>query len=256
MAIRINRFSRAPREPNVRYMNDALVGPSRSMRAAKAPRWLSVVLLLLLAVVVVYAAVPNLDGVCRPNANDNAAVAALKNIAVAQARVQAQAVIDCNHNGRGEYATFAELAATVPLRSSSGDGAVVILDPPSLFASFGKLVGGRVLRSGYAFQMFLPGRDVAWLGADTPSVASGIDADRAEGNWICYAWPLQPGVSGYRTYVIDAHGNLFGSLADEQAYGSAHAPVPGVAAHVCVDGTWLFAANTADVFGDVWIAVG
>jgi hypothetical protein len=139
-------------------------------------------------------------------ANESAAVATLRNIRSAQSQCQASGAIDADQDGVGEFGYFAELTGKLPLRP----GTTAKMSPPVLSSALGNIKGGRVVRSGYVFQMFLPGKDRAWLAeADaggTPIPAP--DPQRAEASFRCYAWPVQHGRSGKRAFVVDERGDV------------------------------------------------
>lgn len=116
----------------------------------------------------------------RINANEAAAIATLKNISSAQAQLQASGIIDANRNSEGEYGFFAELSGAAPLRKDSAGGVTDrVISPPVLSNAFAAVEASRVVRSGYAFQMFLP--DVS--GAGTTEAATG---GSSRGVWIPY----------------------------------------------------------------------
>src|SRR5262245_19614664 len=113
----------------------------------------------------------------RANANESAAIAALKNICSAQAQCQASGVIDANGNGTGEYGFFGELAGTIPVRGTSS-----LITPPILYSTFGKVdQDGLVTQAGYHFRMYLP--DAAGRGVGDPRF---VDPKRSEVLWCCY----------------------------------------------------------------------
>ena len=119
-------------------------------------------LMIVVAIIAIIAsiAIPNLLS-ARVNANEAAAIATLRSIASSQAQVQASGAIDCNNNGQGEYGYFIELAGQQPIRRgdpATGPGVGSSITPPVLSTSFGAVLGtGQVGRSGYVFQMLLPG---------------------------------------------------------------------------------------------------
>ncbi len=157
----------------------------------------------------------------RVTANENAALSTLRTIASAQTMTKIGGSIDTNRNGAGEYAYFAELAGAVPTRVSVGGvpgmGAVGIdeLQPPALSQTLAQtqadaLGDGVVVRSGYAFKMFLGGPLAGGVVPGVPELATGganagnmPDGGTAEQFWCCYAWPLVPGTSGRRVFFVN-----------------------------------------------------
>ena len=233
--------------------NPSSAKPSPSTRQ---PQWIASALFVVFLAVLVQAAIPNFGGGPRRGANASAAIATLKNIHSAQCQVHAAVAIDCNGDNRGEYATIAELAGAVPMRSRDGIGAGKTLVPAVLSQAFGKLQNGCVHRSGYVFQMFLPGTGGVWLPeSHSGGPLAGIDPVRASSDWICYAWPLHSDETGSRVFVIDSHGNLLAADQGRHGYEGSRAPTAGVAGRTFADGTWGAAANSLDVLGDCWVVV-
>lgn len=176
--------------------------------------------------IVASIAIPNLLS-ARITANERAAIASLRALASAQAVCANQAMIDRDHDGTGEYASLAELAGGVPLPGAAP------LDPPLFSASFAKVEQGCVERSGYLYRIFLPGRGARMLGErDRGGSADGIDADRAELGFICYAWPVELRSTGNRVFVVNQDGDL---LFSDNGYpnqfysGPDRAPLPDAA---------------------------
>jgi hypothetical protein len=127
----------------------------------------------------------------RPHANEAAAIAALKNISSAQAQAQASGVIDTDSDGVGEYGYFRELSGVVCVRGDQeGGSSERRMVPPVLSGAFGKVEQGVVVRSGYCFAVFLPGKDSRLLGeGDQGGRGRCVRADQAEVRWCAYAWP-------------------------------------------------------------------
>jgi hypothetical protein len=209
-------------------------------------------------------AIPNLLS-ARLNANESAAVATLKNISSAQAQCQASGVVDANTNGAGEYGFFAELAGALGVRiDESGGTGTERITPPVLSGAFGNVdANGRVVRSGYVFQMYLPG-----TGASAqPEAANGggggvsIDAANAETLWMCYAWPSSFGNSGKRAFFVNQAGDVLACKNVTQRYsgnpaGTAGIPVPFAA---FITGSTAMnaslAANMTGLDGERWVVV-
>ena len=80
---------------------------------------------------------------------------------------------------------------------------MTVFAPPVLSTAFGKVLGRRVERSGYVFQMFLPAADGSAVAEASNGGADGIavDPQRAEQLWCAYAWPLDE-KSGRRWKLI------------------------------------------------------
>jgi prepilin-type N-terminal cleavage/methylation domain-containing protein len=189
-------------------------------------------LMIVVAIIAIIAsiAVPSLIG-SRINANEAAAIATLKNLSSAQCQVQATGVIDANLNGAGEYGYFQELSGVRQVKAGSPATGVATesVSPPTLSSAFGKLdANGRVLRSGYVFQMFLPGPGGVWLGEAAATAAyPAVDASIAESLWACYAWPSSFGNSGRRAFFVNQMGEVLQSTNQLTRYsGTTSIPAP------------------------------
>jgi prepilin-type N-terminal cleavage/methylation domain-containing protein len=162
-------------------------------------------LMIVIAIIAIIAAIaiPNLLA-ARLSANETAAIATLRNIISAQAQFQQGAKADTDNDGTGEYGGFVEL---------SGGGAgrmAAVLNPPVLSGAFRVLnANGEVSRSGYFFHVYLAG--AAGVGVAEPQagfVAAGLNADLSETTWCAYAWPVNYGQSGNRTFFTNQGGDV------------------------------------------------
>lgn len=141
----------------------------------------------------------------RKSANEAAALATLRNVVSSEAQLQMSAKVDEDQDGNGEYGGFLEMSGG----STGRMGA--LLNPPVLSAAFRVLDGtGAASRSGYHFRIFLPGKDGSGLAEPQTGFAkgSGVDAERAEVCFCCYAWPVKQGESGDRTFVVNQAGDI------------------------------------------------
>src|SRR5262249_47279020 len=177
---------------------------------------------------------PGVAGRCRrSNANESAAIAALKCISSAQAQAQASAVIDVNHNDAGEYCFLAELAGAKGVRSDEVGGVSrSIITPPVMSSAFGTVVGSRVMRCGYWFQMYLPGPDGTGVAENPNGGGEGcrVAAGKAEVVWCCYAWPVECGASGKRAFFVNQAGDVLAADNATARYnGTAGVPSAGAA---------------------------
>ena len=152
--------------------------------------------------IVASIAIPNLLA-ARVGANEAAAIATLRNIHSAQMQAKVSGVIDRDGDGDGEYGSLAELAGAVELPSGE------VMSPPVLSRQFANVAGGTVTRSGYHYRIFLPvvGSTFAAEQENGGSPAE-VDADRAERNYVIYAWPMEAGVTGNRVFVASQDGDI------------------------------------------------
>ena len=162
-------------------------------------------------------------------ANEAAVRMALKIIASAQAQMQLAGVVDVDADGIGEYAYFGEMTALSTVRDRSGPTDLRV--SPAVLSTGFAVDGRRVRRNGYYFQIWLPGRDAvavpeAKTGGVDPSAMP--DADGAECQFVCYAWPVKRGVTGDRAFMIDAAGDGAGQRergAEVLGHGEGAEPV-------------------------------
>jgi prepilin-type N-terminal cleavage/methylation domain-containing protein len=174
-------------------------------------------LMIVVAIIAIIAAIaiPNLLS-ARLNANETAAIATLRNISSAQAQFQATAKADVDRDGTGEFGCFQELSGDWNVRD---DAAIGKLNPPVLSGSFRttRLATPLVSRSGYYFIVLLPDANGLQVWPDiNPGNLHLIDADLAETTWCCYAWPVNYGQSGNRTFCVNQAGDIV--FTEDPAY--------------------------------------
>lgn len=176
-------------------------------------------LMIVVAIIAIIAsiAIPNLLS-ARVSANETAAIGTLRNLASAQAQIQASGLIDqdapgggpVTGDGMGEYAYFCELSGSINVRGV----AATPVTPPIMSTAFCLLKPvageGAIQRSGYWFKVFLP--DAA--GAPVGELVAGggatvaADADRQEVQWCAYGWPVTVDQSGVRTFFVNVQGEV------------------------------------------------
>jgi hypothetical protein len=197
------------------------------------------------------------------SSNETAAIAALRNIAVCQANVQATCKVDCDNDGIGEYGTLLELTGSAGVRKNA---AWSVKGPPVSPAIVSPKFGavdeqGVLLKDGYCYRIYLPDdADPAGFVHETgpkdkPGLAGGtgkIGTDMAECIWCAYAWPEKRGDTGNRTFWINQSGDVFHSSNEiAQWSGAARAP-SGNSAYRGAGITAASAVGTRGQDGDVW----
>ncbi|MBK8978860.1 MAG: prepilin-type N-terminal cleavage/methylation domain-containing protein [Planctomycetes bacterium] len=222
----------------------------------------------LIEVTIVFAIITIIGSITIPNllsarltANESAAVATLKSISSAQGQCQASGAIDQDDDGAGEFGYFGELAGVRTIRANGGLAVDERISPPVLSAAFGRVENGVVLRSGYVFQMFLPGPGIgAPFVAEQPhggAAGGDVDAGQAEILWCCYAWPMTYGTSGRRCFFVNNGGDVLTSRNTQTRYGGLGAAPMPTAAFVRAGGMAVtIAANSVGVDGEHWVVVG
>ena len=181
-------------------------------------------LMIVVAIIAIIAAIaiPNLLS-ARLNANETAAVATLRNISSAQAQFQATAKADGDNDGTGEFGAFVELSGNTNVRGSATVGK---LNPPVLSGAFRTPnASGYVSRSGYYFKICLPMDDGTADIPDADDDWTDVNEDLAETTWACYAWPVNYGNSGNRTFMVNQTGDVV-STEDSGYSGTTNGPVP------------------------------
>ncbi|MEN8148430.1 MAG: DUF2950 family protein [Planctomycetota bacterium] len=171
-------------------------------------------LMIVVAIIAIIAsiAIPNLLA-ARLNSNETAAISTLRIISSSQAQFQATAKADLDFDGQGEYGTFRELSAAIPVRL----GTLGRLNPAILSAAFRTTnAAGESTKSGYFFKLILPGAGGIGVCPDEVSDFSGVDPNLAESTWCCYAWPVNYGSTGTRIFMVNQTGDIVS--ADNQAY--------------------------------------
>jgi len=233
-------------------------------------------LMIVVAIIAIIAsiAIPKLLA-ARLSANEAAAISTLRSISSAQAQLQSSSAIDCDADGSGEYGYFAEMAGTIQMRVSNagvpgpGNALTDKLNPPVLSSAFGTvgLTAGNplVTRSGYDFQMWLPGPTAGGL---TPGITEDTgggklaapfpDPNNNEIMWCCYAWPMQANGTGNRAFFINQEGDLLQYLNRSATpyNGTVKKPLFGEAYKVATDmGSGLRIGTAGGNDNTIWVAV-
>jgi len=176
-------------------------------------------LMIVVAIIAIIAAiaVPNLIS-ARMNSNETAAIATLRNISSSQAQFQAMSKADEDFNGMGEFGVFQELSGAIVVRF----GTMGSLNPPVLSAAFRQPnAAGEISKSGYFFKLLLPGPAGIGVCPDETGSFAGVNASLSETVWCCYAWPINHGMSGNRSFMVNQSGDI---VASDNSNYTASAP--------------------------------
>lgn len=169
-------------------------------------------LVIVLAVLTVLAAVMMTRLIStRLNSNEASVIVTMREIASAQIRFQASARADTDADGTGEFGFLKELTGAAGVRADARGRALgAPLAPPLLPGSLRLLDGdGQLVRAGYFFRIFLPDAGGCGVGeTQIFPVPTPVDPQRAESTWCCYAWPVNQGTSGGRTFFVNQSGAL------------------------------------------------
>lgn len=123
--------------------------------------------------------------------NESSAIGAMRTISSANETFRSAIVKDQDKDGLGEYATLEEMAGLSPPKGSNA-----LVNPP-----FIDLMLGRGGKDGYLFEVV--------VGAQACDGVSGVNGE--EVSYFAVAWPQSYGVTGKRSFCIDASGVLRGA---------------------------------------------
>lgn len=145
-----------------------------------------------------------LPGIAEARGRDSSkhAVSMLREIYFAQNAMRKYAMIDPDHDKIGSAARLGELTGQVPARGS-GRLANAPLTPrltPQMETAHGQAAENQ----GYLFYVCLPQADGKW----TAQASGSVDDERAERNWLAYAWPSAPNLGHKQAYAIDQHERI------------------------------------------------
>ena len=230
-------------------------------------------LMIVVAIIAIIAsvAIPKLMS-ARLAANESAAISTLRSISSSQAQFQSTASVDSDGDGGGEYGFFGEMSGAMPLREydQATDAPTIgvdLLSPAMLSGAFGDVEAdgagdGVVARSGYYFKVFLPQATLAGITGAQPEDAAGgatagsePDPNNCEILWCCYAWPVEAGKSGNRTFFINQDGDVlqfgnkagtYSDLANGPAFDAAFSDATGgtdMSAPLAINGATANDAN-------------
>jgi len=185
------------------------------------------------------------------DANEAMAVATLRNLTAAQAQFQATGRADVDADGVGEYGFFGELSGAAGVRGGP------VLNPPVLSSAFRRVEHGTVTRGGYRFRLYLCGPKGG--GVVEPAKPDELDTQRAETLWCCYAWPVEHGRTGTRTFFVPQFGDILAT--DAKKYSGANGPSASAAFRPGPDGPkdkmdGATANGTKGNDGETWKQVG
>ncbi|MEN8150375.1 MAG: hypothetical protein ABFS86_11175 [Planctomycetota bacterium] len=172
--------------------------------------------------------------------NEALAVSHLRSLVGAQTHAQSLGVVDADEDGVGEFLFLGELAGTERLRAG-GAGRKMPLMPPQICQVSST---GYLEMHGYLFRVHLPAESGNTVG-EGPGEGGVVNPDGAEEEWFAYAWPLQHGRTGIRTFVVTADGAI--AACDVPVNSGASAPKPYSAFEATPGGDVAVAGDWAKV---------
>ncbi|MEW6356136.1 MAG: prepilin-type N-terminal cleavage/methylation domain-containing protein [Planctomycetota bacterium] len=237
-------------------------------------------LMIVVAIIAVIAsvAVPNVLR-ARMSANESSAVGNLKTIATQQALFHLQEEVDQDWDGNGEAGLLSELCGEITPRSTKAAGAVYPTYISMNFSTAGANGNGTAEASGYLYRMFLAdtdttaGDDRTLGGTGNASGQGGPIFDPAdatqfaaitiqENSFVCYAWPVELGATGSRTYAVNEIGEVYSTKMNATSYTGFTAPLTDYTAAYVPDGstdTWFnnkLRSNANGNDGNLWLTTG
>ena len=172
--------------------------------------------------------------------NEALAVSHLRSLVGAQAHAQGLGVVDADDDGVGEFLFLGELAGTDRLRAGGAGRKMPFLSSQVCRVSS----TGYLEMHGYLFRVHLPSEDGITVG-EGPGEGGVVSPDGAEEDWFAYAWPLQHGHTGIRTFVVTADGKL--ASRDVPRNSGASAPKAYSAFEATEAGELVFGGDWARV---------
>ncbi|MCU0724316.1 MAG: DUF2950 family protein [Planctomycetes bacterium] len=194
------------------------------MRSVRGFTLLELMIVIAVIAIIAAIAIPNLLA-ARLNANEDSAIATLRNLISAQSQFQCMAKADVNLDGTGEFGGFLELTGAGDVRE---DPLIGPIRTPVMSGGFRRVTtGGYTVRSGYYFMILLPGPTGAGVCLDSAAVTpDAVDPRLSASFWCCYAWPETYGSSGRRTFLINQSGDIVFTEHANYTGGEDPAPMP------------------------------
>lgn len=126
----------------------------------------------------------------------------LRTLSSSEAQFQSQGVIDEDKDGTGEYGLLSDLAGA-PLRNGNPP-----VNPPFVSSFFARTnQHGFVAKGGFYYRSYV-----------------SKDPDVAENKFVILAWPIQRGVSGRNTYLLDQSGEIYAWVRGDWGFSGTDAP--------------------------------
>lgn len=162
----------------------------------------------------------------RIQANEGSAMATLRSLCTSQVQMMKSAIVDQDQDGTGEYGFIQEMAGTANIRGKDEK-----ISLPFMQTALGETAAknnGVAMKSGYYFYCYLPGneRAIGEQAGKMPALSPGDSnaINLQETYFVIYAWPVEPGKTGNRAFVIDQSGEVL--ACNDPNYTLANKPNP------------------------------
>ncbi|MFH0884839.1 MAG: hypothetical protein V1861_03960 [Candidatus Micrarchaeota archaeon] len=166
--------------------------------------------------------------------NESSAIGTLKAISAGEEMFRTASCVDCNNNGIGEYGFLTELSGRRNCRHSD----INVSNSPYIAHLLGDVDEiGRAMRRGYYFILYLPGYSKT---LSDGNISEG-PADLQEESYVCYAFPVRPGITGKRVFAISPMGTVLCLLNKNLKWGADCIPPAGLC---CKDGIDISSASS------------
>lgn len=164
-------------------------------------------LMIVVAIIAIIAAIA-IPGLLRAriSSNESSAIGSLRSISTSQVQFQQQALVNLDIDGSGEYGLLNELGGIqdLPVSGQTADPAFITAGlAPGLNTADG--IGDK---SGYLYQVFLPGDVTDVGGGAARAFVDQQTTDVQEQKFRIFAWPSAAETTGIRAFAIDQSGDV------------------------------------------------
>ena len=143
---------------------------------------------------------------------------------MSQEQFKVSGYLDRDGDGVGEFGTMRELGAVECERLTTAIHVPLISQ-----RLIPERPGGRIERSGYYFQLYLPSGPSDWT-LPNPASLDDASADESEQRFLILAWPADFNNTGKRCFFIDAIGTVKAAGNEDWMFsGDTNAPSPALA---------------------------
>jgi hypothetical protein len=158
----------------------------------------------------------------RPAIGGTSPVSILNCIRAGQEQFKESKSVDEDGDKVGEYGLLSELAGGCNFRGSEQS----CKGSPYIATILAPASNGLAQRHGYYFIIYLAGTEKAF---SRMKDAVKDNADRREGDYVAYAFPINIGRFPNRVFAINSKGHIFIIQNEDNRWGGSNIPPPGLA---------------------------